>query len=247
MSVHLAFLKPKQPNLTALSGAILSKPLGPKAGLCPLQSLVTLRPLLPWQPNLTRATLSQSWLLRAFSEADAWLLWWMYWGTVSGLDRGDLQQQNAPLSYQRSVATIQGLDMEKTIFSPPSAHLSRGRGFKSHDRRKFFRHKIQCRDDTHAQADFPISLPSNTTCPLLPKFFINALPSSWIIKQVVDTYIVTYWLSYLPVLSHTHKAHLGNFLVHACFVGIKIPTTSICNCSVSSALIILRSFDVLGR
>ena len=35
-------------------------------------------------------------------------------GTVRGLERGDLQQHSVPRSYQRSVATIQGHDTEKT-------------------------------------------------------------------------------------------------------------------------------------
>ena len=34
-------------------------------------------------------------------------------GTARSLERGDLQQHNTPPSYQRSVATIQGHDMEE--------------------------------------------------------------------------------------------------------------------------------------
>ena len=82
-----------------------------------------------------------------------------------------------------------GQNMEKTSFPPPSAHLSGGRGFKPRDRRKIFLHKIQLlawRDDTHAQADFPISLPSHTTCSLLPRSFLPALPSSsWIFSKLL--------------------------------------------------------------
>ena len=53
--------------------------------------------------------LKQAWLLRASIEADAQLVIWTYilWGTVRGLERGDLQPLNAPLSYLRSVAARQ--------------------------------------------------------------------------------------------------------------------------------------------
>ena len=44
-------------------------------------------------------------------------------GTVRGLERGDLQHHNAPLSYQRSVATIQGgVTWRKLFPSPFSTH-----------------------------------------------------------------------------------------------------------------------------
>ena len=120
-------------------------------------------------------------------------------GSIRGLDRGDLQQHNTPLSYQRSVATIhckanRGRDTEKTSFPTPSAHLSGGSGLKPQDRQKLFGHKIQLlarMDD--AEADFPISLPSNTTCSKLPRVFLPALPpSSWIYKQVADTHLLTF-------------------------------------------------------
>ena len=118
-----------------------------------------------------------------------------------------------------------GRDMEKTSFPPLSAHSSGDCGFKPCDKQKLIGHKIQLlawRDYTHDQADFPVSLPSNTTYSLLPRSFLPALPSSsWIFKQVVDTYIVTYRLYYLFVLSFTHKPRLDNFPVWACSVGIK--------------------------
>ena len=87
---------------------------------------------------------------------------------VRNLKRVDLQQHNVPLSYQRSVATIRGRDMEKISFPLTSAHLSGGCGFKLLDRRKIFGTKFNCSHEgmVHAQADFPISLPSNTTCSL---------------------------------------------------------------------------------
>ena len=47
---------------------------------------------------------------------------------------------------------------------PPSG----GCGLKHCDRQKNFSTKINCSHDTYAQTDFPISLPSNTTCSLLP-------------------------------------------------------------------------------
>ena len=62
------------------------------------------------------------------------------------------------------------------------------------------------------------------------------------------TYIVTYQLSYLYVLSNTRKLRLGNpQFEHALLVPKKIPTTSIHIYSVGAALIVLRSFNVLGR
>ena len=57
----------------------------------------------------------------------------------------------------------------------------------------------------------------------------------------------TYRLSYLTVLSSTHKPHQGNSQFELALWVLKNPTTSICNYSVSSALIVLRSFSVLGR
>ena len=107
-----------------------------------------------------------------------------------------------------------GRDMEKAYFPPSSAHLSGGRGFKPRDRQKLFLHKIQLlawRDDIHAHADFPILLLSNTTCLVLHRSFLPALPSSSsIFAQVVRcTYKVTEKLSYLSVLSNTFKAPSG--------------------------------------
>ena len=84
---------------------------------------------------------------------------------------------------------------------------------------KKYRHEMQLldwRENVHGQSDFPISLPSNSTCSLLPRSFLPALPSStWIFAQVVhctyiDTYIDTYRLSFLSVLSSAHKPRLGN-------------------------------------
>ena len=67
-------------------------------------------------------------------------------------------------------------DMEKASFSPSSAHLSGGLGFKPCDRQKLFQHKIQLlawRDDFHAHADFPIQL---VWCCKDPSFLLLLLP-----------------------------------------------------------------------
>ena len=88
--------------------------------------------------NVSLYLTSWSWLL---SEADSSTC---SGGTVRGLERRDLQQHNAPLSYQRlAYGYHTGGVMKKTSFPPPSAHLSEGRGFKPRDQqKKYIRIKI---------------------------------------------------------------------------------------------------------
>ena len=107
---------------------------------------------------------------------------------------------------------------------------------------------LTSKKNPHAHADFPISLSSNKTCSVLPRSFLPALPSSsWNLSKLL----------LLPKVSHTdfpiflfssptHKPSLGNFPVWACLV-CSTQTTAIWNFPDSFALIILWSFNVLGR
>ena len=117
-----------------------------------------------------------------------------------------------------------GMIWRKPLFLP--LQHTGGHGFKPRDGQQLFWHKNQLltwRDGIYAHADFPISLTSNTTCALLPRSFLSALPSSpWICKQVEScTYHVPNKLSYLSVISSSHKPRLGNFPARASFVGTK--------------------------
>ena len=71
---------------------------------------------------------------------------------------------------------------------------------------------------------------------------------AWIFKQAVHcTYCVTSRLTYLSVISSTHKPRLGNSQFDPALRVPKIPTNSVGNYSVSSALIVFQSFSVIGR
>ena len=84
-------------------------------------------------------------------------------------------------------------------------------------------------------------------CYLDPSFLLFLLPLESLSKLYIVPRNVTYRLSYLSVLSYAHKPHLGNCLLKRALRVPKIPTASILNYSVGSALIVLGSFCVFGR
>ena len=133
-------------------------------------------------------------------------------GTVRGLERKALQQHNAPLSYQRSVATIQGPDMEKTYFPPPSAHLSGGSNLVT--RKNFFNTKFNCLHEgmtpmlklTFQSHLLHIQLAG---CYLESSFLLFLLPLESFSKLLTPTWIPTDFPIFLFHPS-THKPRLGN-------------------------------------
>ena len=129
-------------------------------------------------------------VMEQVSQADGWLLWWMY-TPIGGLDSGLLWPLQAPQSFQWSVATIHrawggekllSLPLQNTYLEVGGSNPMTGKSFSPWS-------LIACLkrwDDVHAQADFPILLLSNTTCLVLLSSFLPALPSSsWIFAQVV--------------------------------------------------------------
>ena len=99
--------------------------------------------------------------------------------------------------------TIQGAWYIKTTFLPSPLHWIERSWVRTPRLAKVFQFKLSIleADIFPKHTNFPISLPSNTTCSFLPRSFHLSLPfSSWILKQVVDTFIVTYRLSYLSVV-----------------------------------------------
>ena len=100
-------------------------------------------------------------------------------GIVRGLEIGDLQWHNAPLSYQRSVATIQVAWYGENLFPFPFSTLIWRCWVQPRWLGKTFLAKINklltWRDDIHVHADFPTTLPSHTSCSLLPQTFLPLL------------------------------------------------------------------------
>ena len=74
----------------------------------------------------------------------------------------------------------------------------------------------------NARADFPISLPSQTICSLLPRtfFLLFLLPLVSLRKFLTLTWTITVFLIFLFYPS-TLKPRLDNFPARACYVGTK--------------------------
>ena len=81
---------------------------------------------------------------------------------------------------------------------------------------------LSWRDDINAHADFPISLPSHTSCSLLPRTFLPLLLLGLEISSKLLTITRTH--TYFPIFlfyRSIHKLCLCNFLARACFVDTK--------------------------
>ena len=131
----------------------------------------------------------------------------------------------ARLCFEPTMAMSHGCDVEKD-FPPPSAHLSGGCGFKPCDWQKLFGMKFNCSLEgmmsslklTFLSYFFQIQL---TWFYLDPSFLHFLLPLESLSKLYVVPWIVTNRLSYISVLSHSHKPFVGNFPVWACSVAFK--------------------------
>ena len=149
------------------------------------------------------------------SQADGRLLWWMYTPQLSLELVGWSKIPTATSSgtyWVGVVATIQGAWRVKTTFLPSPLHWTERSWVRTPWPATIFQMKFSIlkADVLSRHANFPISLPSHATCSTPRTFLPSILPSSSsIFKQVADTYKNTEKLSYLSVLSNTHKAPSG--------------------------------------
>ena len=146
-------------------------------------------------------------------------------GSVWGLNQGDLQQHNTPLSYKRSVATIHckkqtgDVTRRKPLSLPLQHTYLEVVGSNPKTGKNFLGTKFNCSHEwmmlklTSLSHFLQIQLAQSY---LESSFLLFLLPLESISKLLT----LTFWLSYLSVLSHTHKPGLGYFPVWACFVGI---------------------------
>ena len=117
-----------------------------------------------------------------------------------------------------------GSDMEKTSFPPLQQTSKEVLGSNPVSSKNYFSTKFDCR---HEGMILKLTFPSHflplqlARCYLDPSFLLFLFPLESLIKLYVVPRNFTYRLSYLSVLFHSHKPHLVNFPVRACFVGTK--------------------------